>query len=277
MARHYTYISLITALAMSACSSTPHESSIYAHHQTSGGHASGQAPAYAQTVNASYNRSATSRRNQECLKQETNRELIGGAIGGTVGAFAGKELIGGTKGTVAGAALGGIAGYGIGDISTNCAAVSPSHTNAAYQSSPSYAVTPARYSPVSCPAGTAAHSSGTCLLKDPTVSAESYIASTTQTAPAVVPTTTMSRRYEPVPQTRPVTNAVALTTPTTQYSTEITTSYGVSSYQVQPGDTVYSLSRKLCVTVSDIQGSNGLNSHYGIKIGQTLQLPPNRC
>lgn len=49
------------------------------------------------------------------------------------------------------------------------------------------------------------------------------------------------------------------------------------SYTVQPGDTVYSLSRKSCVGVNVIQSMNGLSADYGIKIGQTLRLPANVC
>ncbi len=57
---------------------------------------------------------------QACLSRETNRQLIGGAVGGSAGAFIGKELIGGTAGTLVGAGIGGTAGYGVGNLSTNC-------------------------------------------------------------------------------------------------------------------------------------------------------------
>ena len=49
------------------------------------------------------------------------------------------------------------------------------------------------------------------------------------------------------------------------------------SYMVQPGDTVYSLSRKTCVGVNVIQSMNGLGADYGIKIGQSLTLPASIC
>jgi len=49
------------------------------------------------------------------------------------------------------------------------------------------------------------------------------------------------------------------------------------SYVVQPGDTVYGLSRKLCASVTDIQTQNNIDANYGIKIGQTINLPQNRC
>lgn len=50
-----------------------------------------------------------------------------------------------------------------------------------------------------------------------------------------------------------------------------------NNYTVQPGDTVYSLSRKTCVGVTVIQSMNGLGADYGIKIGQSLMLPATAC
>ena len=71
-----------------------------------------QAPTY-QT--SSYNQAGQySAAQQDCRRRENRRELIGGAAGGTIGAIAGKKIIGGTAGTIAGAAIGGTAGYGLG-------------------------------------------------------------------------------------------------------------------------------------------------------------------
>jgi len=56
----------------------------------------------ATTTYASASSSASgtySRVDQECLRREKNHELIGAAVGGSLGAWAGKELIGGTTGT----------------------------------------------------------------------------------------------------------------------------------------------------------------------------------
>jgi LysM repeat protein len=50
-----------------------------------------------------------------------------------------------------------------------------------------------------------------------------------------------------------------------------------TSYIVQDDDTVYSLSRSLCVGLEDIAAPNGLGADFAIKIGQTLQLPQSRC
>jgi LysM repeat protein len=49
------------------------------------------------------------------------------------------------------------------------------------------------------------------------------------------------------------------------------------NYIVQPGDTVYNLSRKTCVGVDVIQSLNDIGADYGIKIGQSLTLPASVC
>ncbi|WP_298918657.1 LysM peptidoglycan-binding domain-containing protein [uncultured Algimonas sp.] len=49
------------------------------------------------------------------------------------------------------------------------------------------------------------------------------------------------------------------------------------SYTVQQGDTVYSLSRRLCVPVGEITAANAIGGDYAIAIGQTLALPGSRC
>jgi LysM repeat protein len=51
----------------------------------------------------------------------------------------------------------------------------------------------------------------------------------------------------------------------------------MGNYTVKQGDTVYNLSRRLCVNLDDITLQNGLGQDYGIKIGQVLTLPPSRC
>lgn len=49
------------------------------------------------------------------------------------------------------------------------------------------------------------------------------------------------------------------------------------SYTVGEGDTVYSLSRRLCAPMADITTANGIGGDYAISIGQTLYLPNSRC
>lgn len=101
---------------------------------------SGATTTYASSSTAS---EAYSRTDQDCLRRETNYQLLGAGLGGAAGAFAGNELIGGTAGTVAGAGLGGALGYGVGNFAVNCDPQTVSQqvapTRTAYQSStPSY-------------------------------------------------------------------------------------------------------------------------------------------
>ena len=48
-------------------------------------------------------------------------------------------------------------------------------------------------------------------------------------------------------------------------------------YTVVPGDTVYSISRRLCVGVGEVTAPNAIGADYAIQIGQTLNLPASRC
>lgn len=302
--RHYTYLGLVAAIAMTGCSSTPYTSPIYTQNQVAGSYGNTASSGYAQPVNASYNTASNTVVDPECLKRETNRELLGGAVGGTAGAFVGKELIGGTKGVIAGAALGGIAGYGVGNLSTKCEAVAAPTSNTVYQGAQSYGATPASFNTVSCPTGTAAQANGTCLVQDasfnapsinrPSISAQpaqtqfntvqsanTHTANTqtfnTQYGTYTAAPTTVTRQYEAIPHTYNVTRSSTAAASPTQYTPQVPTYGSGIAYQVQTGDTVYSLARKLCVSVSEIQGTNNLDASYGIKIGQSLQLPANRC
>lgn len=294
MFRNYTCLSLIGAVALTACTVVPENPQQYSQNRATS--YAQPAPTYAQPVNASYQSAQSAAANtQDCRRQETNRELIGGAIGGAAGAYAGEKLIGGTKGLVAGAALGGIAGYGIGDISKDCspaAAPAPSYatsnpasypqatqSNAAYQGAPTYNTAAAYSAPISCPVGTRPHaSSGSCLLDNPNASLQSATftgtpAQTVQRAQVPVRSQNIVSAATSAPYVTPV---AAPTYRATNVTRPSGTNYG-GNYRVVTGDTVYSLSRKLCVPVSAIQSSNGLNSNYGIQIGQSLTLPNSQC
>lgn len=254
MFKPHACLSLVAAFAMTGCLTTQYEDSPVAAVQS-------PAPVYAQTVPASYSTTSYAAVNEDCRKTETNREIIGSAVGGTAGAFVGKKLIGGTKGTVAGAALGGIAGYGLGDISTNCAPDAP-RANAAYQSNASYqSATPAQFQMASCPAGTSPHSSGTCLMDTP---------STRLPAQAIAASSSGYAAQNLV-------RANITVAPSAYRAETAARPYGGANYVVRTGDTVYSLARKLCVPITAIQSSNGLDSNYGIKIGQGLNLPASQC
>jgi LysM repeat protein len=72
-------------------------------------------------------------------------------------------------------------------------------------------------------------------------------------------------------------NLVAVDTQMPATLPEITRSYGTSTHVVAPGDTVYSLARKTCTSLTDITAPNAIGADYGIKIGQVIQLPASRC
>ena len=59
-------------------------------------------------------------------------------------------------------------------------------------------------------------------------------------------------------------------------TTKIAQTNSVEPYVVQQGDTLYSLSRKSCVSVAEIQKTNNLSS-TGIQLGQKLTIPAQRC
>lgn len=250
-----------------------------------------------------------------CRNKESNREIIGGAAGGALGAFAGKKIIGGTAGTVAGAVVGGTAGYGLGDISIDC---SPEQTYQparvqTYQQAPtqSYQTAPASYT---VPASTQSYPQPTytqSTIQTAPTDAQ-YTGQTVNGTPGYAATQAPSQviveatQFESVNphlgnvhngiqtsavQTRSVHNSNGaneiigydysdnLISANTPASAQILGGQATSfqSYTVQPGDTVYGLSRKLCVGVGDIQSANNINSSYGINIGQNLQLPQSRC
>jgi len=52
---------------------------------------------------------------------------------------------------------------------------------------------------------------------------------------------------------------------------------GIIQYEVNQGDTVYSLSRKLCSSVEIIKDMNELSADFAINIGDTLKLPASGC
>jgi len=49
------------------------------------------------------------------------------------------------------------------------------------------------------------------------------------------------------------------------------------NYVVKQGDTMYSLSRNLCVDLNTLALTNGIGNDFAIKIGQSLNLPASRC
>ena len=207
-----------------------------------------------------------------CLRQEMNRQLIGGAVGGTVGAVVGKKVIGGTKGTVAGAVLGGAAGYGIGDKSINC---DPIQVVIPQQSA---TVSPAYYP--------------TQTIQQPQVvhTASNVVSAPTDAAmPASISNGYGTPGYQAMlnAQANDI-NALApspVATPSVIDARSDTTHYGSyngntmssSQHQIVQGDTVYSLSRRLCTSIDEIKQMNSLSADFKIKLGDTINLPASQC
>ena len=48
-------------------------------------------------------------------------------------------------------------------------------------------------------------------------------------------------------------------------------------HKVVKGDTIYSLTKKLCQDIEEIDKLNNLNSNFNIQLGSLLILPPNAC
>jgi len=337
-------LTLTAALAVSACS-TVQENPNYQFSTKYKGPAdtsyAANTDATATTTAATYTQayqgqgypsaSTVSTAEQECRRKEGNREIIGGAAGGTIGAIAGKKLIGGTAGTVVGAVLGGAAGYGLGDISVDCspaqnyqpapaqayntaptgtAAVqaepipygaqpaleqaltgqpvtAPTDTQYADQSvtgTPGYEVLQAQQAE---PLGSGAINPTTVTISGPVHSASTEVsqdAAVQNITNGAVEVTDYDYSANLIVADIPVDTANILPNETrilnsqnTDVQNSAVQTIGAQSYRVQPGDTVYGLSRKLCVSVVDIQQQNNINETYGINIGQVIQLPQNQC
>ena len=300
MLSRLTILSSISIVALAACA-TPQENPYYKYSSKYKGGASTtvtEAGSVIQTApvvyeTASYRTSQApsySQANHDCLRKEKNHELIGAGIGGTLGAFAGKKLIGGTKGTVIGAGLGGAAGYGVGDKVVNCDPQTVTvHQQSPVYSQQAYTTTPAhsQQTYVSAPhAGTA--------YVAPAV-AESYVSPTDTEFNAISQTGTpgyqvLQAQTATVPYSRAEydaqeisydygANTVEASAATRAISSEsrLFRAGSHGAHLVKEGDTVYSLSRKLCVGVNDIQSLNNLDSNFGINIGDSLKVPASNC
>lgn len=299
-------LSTISALALVACA-TPQENPYYKYSSkynggstttvTEAGSIIQTAPVnYQSTTPVSYSASTTpsySSAEHDCFKKEKNHELLGAAIGGSVGAYAGKKLIGGTEGTVLGAGLGGAAGYGIGDKTVNCdpqpvptrqvsAPISQSYT-AAPTTTTIAPTTTASYTP---PAAAQSYVSPTDTQFDniSSTGTPGYQVLQAQSAPSYQPSVTPAASYGSLNGAKEVaydyshnTIVASADTAAPMFETRVLGRGGYGSHVVKQGDTVYSLSRRLCVSVTDIQSLNNLNASYGINIGDTLQLPPSAC
>ena len=105
-----------------------------------------------------------------------------------------------------------------------------------------------------------------------------------QAVPAAKPATPQTYRgqkvelYEQMPQIT-YTNTQGRTVPIATRTTIIERQPAIGQtgiYTVAEGDTLYSLARKNCVEVVDIQRQNGM-AGSGIRLGQVLTMPANQC
>ena len=223
-----------------------------------------QQPVY--QANTQYSTPSYTQVNHDCLSKEMNRQLIGGAVGGAAGAL-----------------VGGVAGYGIGDKSINCDPVPVVAQPTQMIASPAYYPTTQPYQPAqvvpSTPYTTAETSPYVVQPSTPATPTDTYYGDTVgtpgyeairqsqiETATPSVATTTY----------QPTTGTVTAAMSQEQYANPIQGGYGILHTVVQ-NDTVYSLSRKLCSSVDEIQTMNGIDSNYSIKIGQNLKLPASKC
>lgn len=298
MLSRLTALSTISIIALTACA-TQQENPYYKYSSKYKGNTTTvtQAGSVIQTAPVSYQASnygttqqaSYSRVTQDCLRKEKNRELLGAGIGGTVGAIAGKKLIGGTKGTVIGAGLGGAAGYGVGDISVNCnpepvpVQQFSTQSQQTYSSAPTYshqAYTNAPTVPASYPAPVVAESSVSPTDTEFKSISESgtpgYQVLQAQTAEASYSQPSYSAQ-EVSYDYRANTIDASVATVVIPSETRLLQHGNHGAHIVQQGDTVYSLSRKLCVGITDIQSLNNLDANYGINIGDTLRLPASNC
>lgn len=302
-----TLLSAISMIALSACA-TQQENPFYKYSSkykspttTTVAHVPTSiqaAPVSYQSASASTVQAGTyTRVNHECLRSEKKHELLGAGVGGTIGAIAGKKIIGGTKGTVIGAGLGGAAGYGVGDKLVDCdpetvVVQQPHSAPATYQQ-----VSPSGYQVAPTAAGyRTVYQSGPVIAEpylSPTDSKFETISQTGTPGYQVLQAQTAEVYQAPRSSAigtvvthgaQPVSydytaNTIAASAATVAIPSEtrLIGGSGYGSHLVKQGDTVYSLSRKLCVGVNDIQALNGLNANFGIKIGDQIKLPASNC
>lgn len=211
--------------------------------------------------------------NQECLAKEGDRKLLGTVAGGVVGGLAGRAIAGDNKtlGTVAGAAIGGAAGFGIADKTINCDPVSVP------------APQTATISPVYQPAATTTYATTTSVPTAPAYQ------SATVTTPAIQETTesfgdagtpgyyAVNGTPDYTPTALPSTPVYEAPTYASQSTTIMASGIGQRSHTLIAGDTVYSLARSSCVSVSEFKQLNNIDDNYYIRAGDQIMIPASRC
>jgi len=209
---------------------------------------------------------------QECISKESNRKIIGTAAGGVVGGLVGRKVAGDNKtlGTVAGAAIGGAAGYGIADKTVNCDPVAPTVVR---QTAPTYQAVPQAVT-YEAPRAEQGLTENTASLGEN--GTPGYYAVNGIEAPTQAPELTTEPQFAQIQTLQPQQiQPEPIPVPTT--FTAIPQSAGTIRHTVVPGDTLYSLARTTCSSVTEIQNLNTINAEFYIRAGEDILLPSGRC
>lgn len=246
------------------------------------------------TAQAQQYQSGYTRVNPECLAREKDRKIIGAVAGGAIGGFAGNKIAGDKKtlGTVAGAALGGAAGYGIADKSIAC---DPEFVPVASttQTTPYIAQPYQEQTYQGQTASTQVYDSHTYQASSTRAHTTPAISETTQSygaagTPGYYAVNGMNPAQNSAQQTiaqpvytapQPAQISASAAQPISGYGASQISgqNLGLTRHVLQPGDTVYSLSRKSCSTVADFQALNNIDSSYYIRAGDEILLPSGNC
>lgn len=229
--------------------------------------------------------------NQECLSKEANRKVIGTVAGGAIGALAGRKLGGDNKtlGTIAGAAIGGAAGYGIADKTIACSPTQIPVGNTAQTAT----ITPAYQAPIYQAEDQNIYATSTT---QPTYIAPSqtsgieenveslgdegtpgfYAMQGTESFEAPAETVNLAE----VSAEQPVYQDFAklqsqIVTP--EIAITSPASLTARTHRIIPGDTVYSLARNSCVSVAELKRLNNINDAFYIRVGEDITIPSKSC
>lgn len=255
-------------------------------------------PASVQSANYTQNASAQTYQSasadyQDCMAREQNYKIGGAVIGGAIGAYGGKKLGGDdneTLGMVAGAALGGTAGYGAGDVMVNCAQQAPAPISqpltqtypANAQTAPVYTsqTNAVEYAPV-IPAQQATVSQAQIIAPQPAAQLYQEPSVITETSGQNLSNYTynsggyVSNAAVTLPAPMQAERQITMRGPVSATIQSATTAGEI--YIVQEGDTAWSLSRKVCATTGQIRQMNSLEGDFLIKAGEAIRLPANQC
>lgn len=233
--------------------------------------------------------------NHECISKESNRKLFGGATGGIVGALIGRKLAGDNKtiGTLAGAALGGAAGYGIADKTIKCdpiisqpknVATLPANSIQTYQ--------PTQQSVTIYPASTTnvpTSDTTTDTGFEPNSIEENTNSLGEEGTPGFYAVNGMEVSEDTITeQTDFITeqDGFEYTAPQAVQHTETAPTHPIEvaraslntrRHTIIPGDTVYSLARSSCVSISDLKTANSINDDFYIRVGDEIMIPLSKC